>query len=38
MIVDLYETLEISPNANSETVERVFRYLAMRSSRQSTDR
>lgn len=30
MFVDLYETLEISPNANSETVERVFRYLAMR--------
>ncbi|MER8744184.1 DnaJ domain-containing protein [Mesorhizobium sp. M1004] len=30
MFADLYETLEISPNANSETVERVFRYLAMR--------
>lgn len=30
MFVDLYETLEISPNANSETLERVFRYFAMR--------
>ena len=30
MITDYYETLEISPNANSETIERVFRYLAMR--------
>ena len=28
--VDYYEILEISPNANSETVERVFRYLAQR--------
>jgi curved DNA-binding protein CbpA len=26
--VDFYEVLEISPNASSETVERVFRYLA----------
>jgi curved DNA-binding protein CbpA len=26
--VDYYEALEISPNANSETVERMFRYLA----------
>lgn len=26
--VDFYEVLELSPNANSETVERVFRYLA----------
>ena len=26
--VDYYEVLELSPNANSETVERVFRYLA----------
>ena len=28
--VDYYEILEISPNANSETIERVFRYLAHR--------
>jgi curved DNA-binding protein CbpA len=28
--IDYYETLEISPNANSETVERMFRYLAQR--------
>jgi len=28
--VDYYETLEISPNANSGTVERMFRYLAQR--------
>ena len=27
---DYYEILEISPNANSETIERVFRYLAQR--------
>ena len=27
---DYYEILEISPNANSETIERIFRYLAMR--------
>ncbi len=26
---DYYEILEISPNANSETIERIFRYLAM---------
>jgi len=26
--VDYYETLEISPNANSGTIERMFRYLA----------
>jgi curved DNA-binding protein CbpA len=26
--IDYYEVLEISPNANSETVERMFRYLA----------
>lgn len=26
--VDYYEVLEISPNANSETIERMFRYLA----------
>jgi curved DNA-binding protein CbpA len=27
---DYYEILEISPNANSETIERIFRYLALR--------
>lgn len=27
---DHYETLEISPNANADTIERVFRYLAQR--------
>ncbi len=27
---DYYEALELSPNANSETVERVFRYFATR--------
>ena len=27
---DYYEILEISPNANSETIERIFRYLAHR--------
>ena len=26
--IDYYETLEISPNANSATVERMFRYFA----------
>ncbi len=30
VFVDYYEILEISPNANSDTVERVFRYLAKR--------
>lgn len=30
MFVDYYEFLEMSPNANSETVERIFRYFAMR--------
>ncbi|CDX19781.1 Heat shock protein DnaJ domain-containing protein [Mesorhizobium sp. ORS 3324] len=30
MFVDYYEVLEISPNANSETIERIFRYFAMR--------
>jgi curved DNA-binding protein CbpA len=30
MFIDYYEVLEISPNANSETIERIFRYLAMR--------
>jgi len=28
--LDLYEVLEVSPNANSETIERVFRYLGQR--------
>jgi curved DNA-binding protein CbpA len=28
--IDYYEILEISPNANSETIERMFRYLARR--------
>jgi len=28
--VDYYEVLEISPHANSETIERMFRYLARR--------
>jgi curved DNA-binding protein CbpA len=30
MFSDYYEILEISPNANSETIDRVFRFLAMR--------
>ena len=30
MFVDYYELLEVSRNANSETIERVFRYFAMR--------
>jgi curved DNA-binding protein CbpA len=30
MFTDYYEILEISPNANSETVERIFRHLALR--------
>jgi curved DNA-binding protein CbpA len=30
MFTDYYEILEISPNANSETIERVFRHLALR--------
>ena len=30
MFIDYYEILEISPNANSETIERIFRHLAMR--------
>lgn len=30
MFIDFYELLEISPNANSETIERIFRYFAMR--------
>ena len=28
--VDYYEILEISPNANTETIDRIFRYLAQR--------
>jgi len=28
--IDYYEILEISPNANSETIDRIFRYLARR--------
>src|SRR4051794_11625932 len=28
--IDYYEILEISPNANPETVERMFRYFAQR--------
>jgi curved DNA-binding protein CbpA len=28
--IDFYEILEISPNANSDTIDRVFRYLAQR--------
>ena len=30
MFTDYYEILEISPNANSETIERVFRHFALR--------
>lgn len=30
MFVDYYELLEISPKASSETIERIFRYFAMR--------
>ena len=30
MFIDYYEILEISPNANSETIERIFRHFAMR--------
>jgi len=30
MFIDYYEILEISPNANSETIERIFRHLAKR--------
>lgn len=30
MFTDLYELLEISPNANSETIERMFRHFASR--------
>ncbi|MGJ0486730.1 MAG: DnaJ domain-containing protein [Methylomicrobium sp.] len=30
LFTDYYETLEISPNANTETIDRIFRYLAQR--------
>jgi curved DNA-binding protein CbpA len=30
MFIDYYEILEISPNANTETIERIFRYFAQR--------
>jgi DnaJ-class molecular chaperone len=30
MFTDYYETLEISPNATSETIQRIFRHLAAR--------
>jgi len=30
MFTDYYEILEISPNANSETIERIFRHFALR--------
>jgi curved DNA-binding protein CbpA len=30
MFTDYYELLEISPNANSETIERIFRHFALR--------
>jgi curved DNA-binding protein CbpA len=30
MFIDYYEVIEVSPNANSETIERIFRHLAMR--------
>jgi curved DNA-binding protein CbpA len=30
MFVDYYEILEVSPNANAETIDRIFRHLAMR--------
>jgi curved DNA-binding protein CbpA len=39
--IDYYETLEISPNANSETIERMFRYFAQRyhpDNQQTADR
>jgi curved DNA-binding protein CbpA len=35
--VDYYETLEISPNANSGTIERMFRFLAQRSHPDNKD-
>jgi len=30
MFVDYYEILEVSPNANSDTIDRIFRHLAKR--------
>jgi len=30
LFVDYYEVLEISPNANADTIDRIFRYLAQR--------
>lgn len=30
MFTDYYEIMEISPNANPETIDRIFRFLAMR--------
>ncbi|TPN76730.1 J domain-containing protein [Mesorhizobium sp. CU2] len=30
MFIDYYELLQVSPRANSETIERIFRYFAMR--------
>jgi curved DNA-binding protein CbpA len=39
--IDYYELLEISPNANSDTIERMFRYFAQRyhpDNRQTGDR
>jgi len=30
MFIDYYEVLEVSPNANLETIERIFRHLAKR--------
>src|SRR4051794_4025529 len=37
MFTDYYEILEISPNANSDTIERIFRYLALRYHPDNTD-
>jgi curved DNA-binding protein CbpA len=37
MFIDHYELLEISPNANSETIDRIFRYLAQRYHRDNQD-
>lgn len=30
VFIDYYEVLEISPNANADTIDRIFRYLAQR--------
>src|SRR3974377_577650 len=35
--IDYYELLEISPSANSGTIERMFRYFAQRSQRDNQD-